>query len=239
MAFIYAVNGESILSAAVLEKAELGKILGEPGKMQTVSSLIGPGGGQCLLFGNLKACNLRYKPEEQFWMESYNGKYYIGHYLDELPTEKELARSKQLAGHQVELGGGAKWLIPVARKFAEGCALPVSLALGTKGEIISKSLPEYAKFSRRAELFYFDTLKQWGEMEGAEQLDIEARLLLAMDAISFNYQVGLEEIRMLKLIQTTNFSEILEAILDLPTIKAVNKQAAEAKKKGKVADTRD
>ncbi len=237
MNFIYAVNNQSVLSAAVLESTELDKVLDEPGKVPTVTSTIGPGGAACLLLGKVPASKLRYVPDDQVWMESYNGKYYIGHYLSEPPTEKELARNRQLSGHRVEIEGCGQWLIPIARKFAEGCALPVSLALGAKGEIITESLPEYVGFSMRAEKFYFDTLREWGDLDGDVQMDVEARLKLAMEAITFNYQIGIEEIRMLELIRSTNLRAILEAIIDIPTIIAVNEQMAEAKKKDETADT--
>ncbi len=231
MNFIYAVDNESVLNAAVLERTGLGRVLAEPSKAPAVTSTIGPGGSACLLLGNVKAGQLRYKPDVQQWMKSYNQEYYIGFYLEDPPKPAELARKKQLAGHAVELGGGYEWLIPVARKFAEGSVLPVSLGIGKNGEIVTDELTEYVGFSGRAEKYYRDTLRQWDRIEGCDEMTTDGRIKLAIEAIMLNYHVGIEETFALKLINTANLHEICEAIIDLPTVIEVNKQMQADKKK--------
>lgn len=238
MNFIYAVNNESVLSAAVLDRCELRNILKDPGKLPAVSSITGPG-GRCVLFGDVPVSSLRYQPEAQQWIESYNKKYYIGLSLESPPVASELARKKQLAGHMVDLGNGEKWLIPVARKFAEGCGLPVSLAIGSKGEIIIDPLPEYAEFSRRAEMYYNDTLRKWDWLDGECEMDGRHIMLLAIEAIMWNYHLSFEEIRLLALITSKNLHPICEATIDRPTVEEVAKQILMDKKKIEAATTQD
>lgn len=236
MNFIYAVNNESVLSAAVLERTGLGGILKNPGEMPAVSSIAGPGGGRCVLFGDMAVKDIRFLPDKQKWLKSYNEKYHVGYYLDSPPSAAELARKKQLAGHKVELGDGKDWLIPVARKFAEGSVLPLALGIGAKGEIIVDELEEYIGFSGRAARYYRETLRQALRIE-VEPMEIDDQIKLAIEAIMLNYHISIQETFILKLINSVNMSEICGAVIDTPSINAVAKQMAEDKKKVDPANT--
>lgn len=231
MNFIYAIKNTSVLSGAVLEKTGLGRVFDEPGKVQTTTSTEGPGGKPCLLCGNVPPRSLRFKPDEQKWTDGNDGQYYVGFYVDDPPKPAGLARKNQLAGHEIELGDGNKWLIPVARKFAEGSVLPVALGIGANGQIITDELEEFAGFSGRAEKYYRDFLKWLGDIEGCNETDTAFRIKLALEALTTNYQLGCEEPFAMKLITSKNLTAILEAIIDVPTIVEVTRQAAEDKKK--------
>lgn len=231
MNFLYAVNNASVLSAEVVKKTGLGDILADISKVSAVTSTIGPGGDRCLLFGNIKAAAMRFKPEEQQWVESFNKEYWVGFYIEDPPATEDLAKETQLSGHEVKLGNDGLWLIPVARKFAEGAIMPLTLGIGSKGEIITKTIAEYIGFSGRAEKYYHETMREVFELNFDKQITTEEKVELAFESIMLNYHVGFEEIFALDLINTLNLREVCEAVIDVPTLNEVTAQMAVDKKK--------
>jgi len=223
--FIYAVPGAT-LSEDVLKRIGLDKIL------DGISPLIqqyneGPEGTGPGYYVSTSGTVRKFKGN---WLKSFSGEYFIGYDPNELPTEKELARKRQLQGHRVKLTDGGEWLIPVARKITGGSALPQRLILGANGEVIEQELAEYAGYANAAEKLWNDGQKFAGIQTGEYELDNPARLRLAYDALSWNYCVGVEEINLLGLIHTENLSLIFEAILDQPVLKAIIKDLTDKKK---------
>ena len=173
---------------------------------------------------------LYFKPEEQMWQQSLNEKYYIGIINNEKPTEETLRRKKQLAGHEVELGDGGKYLITVARIITGGSALPQSLILGKNGEVLTEALPQYAQFSAKVEKLWEDFQIENKWKEGEIKISVKERMIFAAEALTWNYHISLDEINLLKLITTENLGEIMAAIIDVPTLIAVAKQRKAEKK---------
>jgi len=207
----------------------------------------GPGGGDCTLvcIGE-ETKQLYFKPEEQTWQQSLNGKYYVGIINGEKPTEEELRRKKQLAGHEVELAPsafsrkqeeGAKWLVPVARIIGGGSILPQSLILGKNGEVVTEELPQYAEFSAKAGKLWEDFQIENKLAEGELKLTVAERMTFAIEALAWNYHIGTEEVNLLKLITSINLGEIMSAIIDVPTLVAVMKQMETEKKNADPAAT--
>jgi len=112
--FLYAIPNVGTVTAKKLEEVGLAGIFKGVSFSQRHTTK-GPGGGECTLIciGD-DAKSLFFKPDEQKWQQSLNEKYRLGFYEKDKPIEENLQRKKQLAGHEVELGDGAKWLMPIA-----------------------------------------------------------------------------------------------------------------------------
>ena len=171
-------------------------------------------------------------PEQQTWQKSASGKYWVGYGNDAVPGEADLMRKEQFEGHEVKLGNGQKWLIPIARNFKRGSVLPKSLILGKNGELMTEELPEYAEFSAQVEK-YWDWF--FAEITGKENTVISLKEMwqIIVRAMQFNYRITEEGISLLRLVRIDKraasiFHEILGAVIDLP---AVRKLAEESKKK--------
>lgn len=239
MNFLYAVDNVAVLSKEVAAKTGLGDTLRDITKVSAVTSTIGPGGCRCLLFGDVKAAAMRFKPDEQEWMQSFNKNYWVGFYLEDPPTALDLAKKTQLSGHLVTLGNKGQWLIPVARKFAEGAIMPLTLGIGSNGEIITKTLSEYIGFSGRAEKYYLETMREVFDFKIDNMIEDKDKVKLAFEAIMLNYHLSFEEIFALDLINTLNLREVCEAVIDIPTVNEVTKQMNRDEKKKDHVDIQD
>ncbi len=229
MHFLYAIPNCNSVNERKLEEAGLMNIFGDiiPNFSQRYTAQ-GPGGKECTLICiGSDATHLYFKPAEQEWERSLNEKYYTGFYKNNKPTERELQREVQLEGHEVKLGDGEKWLIPIARKFPAGIALPQTLILGKNGEVISGGLlPQYAQLGQRAEKIWEEFRLGISQAEQKEEIEltISEGMKFAIDAIAFNYRVGAEEANLLKLITSQNLQEIMEAVIDVPAVLELMKQ---------------
>ncbi len=66
---------------------------------------------------------------------------------------------------------------------------------------------------------------------GEVQITDDNQWLLAAEAMGLNYRVGADEINCLQLFTTGNLEKIFGAIVDMPTILAIEKSLADAQKK--------
>ena len=224
--FIYAIGGKKPdLEGAGLAAFFDGAIVSQRGCMT------GPGGRPCTLLSiGTESKELYYKPDEQIWNKSLNGKYHIGFYTDRPPQAAELQRPEQIAGHEVTLND-QKWRIPLARIFPEGTMLPQSLLMGPDGKLISKIIPKYAEFSARSEKLWKYVAFLTGLADEQASITEEELWLTAAEALDLNYYVGPDEINAMQLLTTANMRQIFEAVVDMPTILKVMEDIAEAQKK--------
>ena len=237
--FLYAIPNGGMVNAEKLKTAGLAGIFEGVTYSQRQTSQ-GPGGGDCTLIcigDDAKA--LYFKPEQQAWQQSLNGKYQVGLYEKDKPTEEILRREKQLAGHEIEMGDGSKWLVPVARIITGGSSLPQSLILGKNGEVLTEALPQYAQFSAKAEKLWEDFRNEISKKKEKIKMTIPERMAFAIEALAWNYHIGTEEVNLLKLITTQNLHEVLEAIIDIPTLVEVAKQMEDEKKNKGPANIND
>jgi len=115
-----------------------------------------------------------------------------------------------------------------------------SLILGKNGEVFIEELPQYAGFGAKAEKLWADFLNENSEKKKEEpELSVPERMAFAIEALAWNYHIGTEEVNLLKLITTQNLSEIMAAIIDVPTLVKVAKERMEAEKKNKGPVTTD
>lgn len=218
--FLYAIPGGGMVNAKRIEAAGLMGIFSE--RLQDYSQR-GAGDRTLLCLGG-DASRLSYEPKEQAWQKARNGKYEIGIINADRPTEEQLRRKRQLAGHYVELGDGGKWLVPVARIITGGSMLPATLILGSNGEVVTKEMPQYAQFSAKAEKLWEDFQIENKLIEGELKTTIAERMLIAAEALAWNYHLGMDEVNMMGLLTTENLSKVLRAIIDVPTLEEVIKE---------------
>lgn len=146
----------------------------------------GPGGadGMLLAWGSA-ATRIGYRPESQTWQPAAADgawpaeRYWIGIETDQPPAPAELARPYQTPGCWVELGDGAKWLLPRPEE------LPRDLILADDGS------PRFA-VQRRYHAFWIETLR-WRELLATEtQFDGLALARLVLQGLAVNYRITLE-----------------------------------------------
>lgn len=241
--FLYFISGESGVRDGLLAELGLDELC-EHG--QTQRGAAGPDGEGGVIIAPKcvggKAPRCGYWPDEQTWGQATHGRYWIGYETDAPPRPIDLTRKEIIGGHEIELGDGNKWQVPVARRFDGGTMLPQSLILGPDGELVTEALPRYAKFGRLAEKlfeqFQRDAQIQSGEAvvedDLPEPITHDQLWATAVEALNLNYRVTGEEISILRLLRTSNVMLTCEAVLDVPTLQAI--LAAEQKKNAEGAD---
>ena len=175
----------------------------------------------------------------QVWEKASDGDYWIGFNSDDRPAPEDLARGadEQIQGHTVEMLDGQEWLVPCARVFPQGSALPSALVLGPEGEVIREPLEKFAGFSKRMERVWSALEVQMGWREGsddeADALDDTEGFANMAEALSLNYRIGAREISMLRLASNVTMTRVLLAAVDFPTVKRLGEEmrAEEIEKK--------
>lgn len=215
MNFLYFVpntrTGDAIRQAGISD-------LLEPGKVASRTVFKGPDDLSGMMFYSGEAIDCNYKPQEQTWLKSNSGLFFIGYYKSSPPTILELKRTVQISGYPIELRNGESWLVPLARIFPNGTRLPQSLVLGSKGEVIKEILPQYATFSMKCEKFWKDFEISMGLTSGEPQMTEVEAIELAAEALNLNYRINIDGINAIKLFTTQNIGEILAMIVDSPTV---------------------
>lgn len=221
----------------------------------------GPDGkqGMVLASGDTK---VGYYSDKQTWQRIPGNKAdaWVGVYTDDQPKPDDLARSKIVAGHFVELGDGNNWLCPVARGLREEedqlrwfNALPQGTGLDDKGNWTQTGvLIQHAKLWEIA-LAWWDSIQ--GAVEGESAADKNAAQSVTFDfaglndaalaALVTNYRLGKAEVVLLGLFTGECTPLVLGALIDWPTFTDWAKKNAEQIAAGsniddgRAADTED
>jgi hypothetical protein len=217
--FLYLLNGN--LSREALTKAQLSHLPDAATLIQR-SLLDGPAGAGRTLFadGRMPAERLYYRPNEQTWQKSANGQFWLGYWNDMIPTAESLKRKSIIAGHPAELGGRGSFIIPLARKFPAGTALPMTMVLTAEG-LTLKEKPQFVGFSARAEKLWRNILRQmdWLAADANDTLTAQEQFELCVEALGINYHLGADEVSMLGLIDTVSLNDIACLMVDIPGLK--------------------
>ena len=198
----------------------------------------GPGGKAGMIVAPQQeqfGSHIGYFPEEQTWEKSATADHWLGIYKDNPPKPEDLAREEQIAGHELVLGDGQKWLVPVARSFQGLSPLPQRLRLGPEGKLVGEMLPRYIAMSEAAERVWEDWKLAVSQGETGEEprgnMDIEHGWRIAVMALSVNYRIDPDEASLLGLIDTQCLAKVLRAIIDIPTFLAIVRAREESAKK--------
>jgi len=177
------------------------------------------------------SATLGYYPDKQTWQRCQEGAFWLGWYTDHPPGPSDLARERQIDGHWVRLADGQRWLVPVARRFPVGTALPQVLYLSETGELIGDVEPAYVGFGQRAETLWEQFMAyHTGELT-EDEVSIRDFWDFAVEALSLNYRVGQWEVSALRLLSTNLLHEVCGAIIDVPTLLKVAEAQTRAEKK--------
>jgi hypothetical protein len=173
--------------------------------------------------------------------------FFVGRTNGQPIAPDDLAREQQLPGHWLELADGNKWLVPIARGYREvlpatdhrppttdepapelrwSCRLPQRLRLDGSGEWLADCvLDRYAQLWTLAQAAHN---VQWGEPapEDLALLDGPGTIHAAVCALTANYAIGPVEASLLGLLTQELANQIVEALIDVPTILAFQKKTA-------------
>lgn len=157
-----------------------------------------------------------YYPSEQTWTDTEKG-YWIGHGPGNCSSD-HMKRKRQLSGHPVVLRDGNVWEIPVARYYTGGSAFP-SIFVKQDGQISLQTSPEFWDISLKAEKVFSDMLLEKKSLTWNDAFDI------AVDALSINYHISVDEVLELALLDTVVCEQVLGALIDLPSIRDAVKKS--------------
>lgn len=149
------------------------------------------------------------------WSPIHGTEAWIGVLEDALPGPADLARAEAIEGHQVELGDGASWLVPVVRRLRGDPGLPCALVFDghdwNRGDV---------KPAFRA--LWAAACRIWAVFQGArvgEPVTLTEEATTAATAIAVNYRVSPVEVGALGLLDTGSHVELLKAVVDWPSLK--------------------
>jgi hypothetical protein len=243
-ALLYYLPQRPGLDAAALAAAGLGHLVDRdsPAGISQRGCHCGPdkGEGVVLALGRHEA-EVGYYPDRQRWQRlAGTPAAWIGLPPADAPQPgpAELARSTQLAGHEVELLDGRRWLAPAARAYVEQdghlrwlAQLPQRLELDPEGRWRAGDV-----IGRHA--FLWDLAEKWEETKRAAAVGdgktlVEWQELVdgAVAVLGANYHLGRGEVAALGLLSEAAAIAVLDALVDWPTRLAWGK-----KKLGEDAD---
>jgi len=209
-----------------LERFGLAGVSGGMGP-QSISTSKGPSGQGGVLLSFSKETPRPSTARE--WRKAVRGDFWLGFDPEDPPGPEDLARPRQVAGHLVTMRGGGQWMIPVARSFPIGTALPQIIVLDESGKVTTETVPEYVDVSRKAERIWSalsQALADCAERRAAGEEDAQAlwsislqeRFEIAVEALSVNYRVEADEVSLLKIMEDAHQDQILHALIDWPTV---------------------
>lgn len=216
---LYYVAGRSTMNRAQAVELGLGYAAG-PGSCSSVATSSGPDGqaGVVFSFGGTRV----HRADAATWEEHYALEgVWVGFDPASPPAPEDLEREAVIKGHAVTLGDGRQWIVPVARKISGDSGLPCRLRMTRDGWVVGdvSDAQHRALFDRACEIW--DMLR-----DGSVTLEDECDL--AAIALGMNYRVCAAEISTLGLFTTQAEAEVVEAILDLPSVPALKKKLARA-----------
>lgn len=186
----------------------------------------------------VEAARCRWQPDGQEWVPGIVEGLSVGRWHDDPPPEPaDLARTEQLQGHAVELADGHRWLVPLARGWAEEdgelrwyTALPQRLTRRDGQWQRGDVLPRFARLWQIAEQWEARwqaaidaAVAEEDRKDQAEQSRVRCELSLhdaadlAAEVLGANYRLTAAEVSLLGLFADHTPATVLDALIDLPT----------------------
>lgn len=165
----------------------------------------------------------RYDPPSQTWRKAPGG-WWLGWQTDTPPGPDDVIRADAVRiNHPVELADGNEWLVPVARLVSGDTGLPQVLDLTEDGTLQPIPDERYRPILDAAEQLWSRIMDALGQVsdedadeDGGIEIDVQADRRLAVDALTINYHLGVEEIGLLRLLGTESANEVIGALVDAP-----------------------
>lgn len=164
-----------------------------------------------------------YYPAVQTWVETHGGKMWLGWETDRAPTPEDLQRKTTREGHGVKLHDGAEWLVPVFKSLMGGTTLPTIFGCDSVGLIVRDRVePEFRRVWELTTRLHRTVRDFDGKRIAADDM-----IELLCSALAMNYRLSQWECLNLGLIADTNQEAIFAAIVDLPSIAAVEQSISD------------
>lgn len=172
----------------------------------------GASGGEGLLWSMGEPT---YDPSAQTWQQ-IGGDLYIGY--SNLPKASELIRNRIIDGHDVILGDGDVWRIPVARLVNGDTMLPQVLRKSNDGKVVFEIAERYKKLYDFADNFWRIRMEAAVVNAAEIELTFEDIFSSCAEILSINYMVSETEISIMGLITTENIRDFMDAVIDIPSL---------------------
>lgn len=222
--FLYYFPACQKVTAELIEAQGLAYAL-TPGHLQPCQVIKGPDGGAGIVcgHGDLETSRVGHFPQRQSWRQYPGREHWVGIETEPPTTPAQLLRPEALAGHQVTLGDGRQWVVPLARAVSGEadaplfrCALPHQLDLDdsggwTVGAVASRHAGlwqlacDYFDARAAAELQSDNALMEFDELHDA-----------ATQVLQTNYRIDKLEAVLLGLFTGGAAVAVLEALIDMP-----------------------
>lgn len=146
--------------------------------------------------------------DDQTWIKSERGDYWIGSDPAEPPSPEGLLRTEVVNGYAHTLGDGREWLCPTIRRGVVFPAVPCGYSR-MNGKLSRRPLSQYVPI--------FDRAMRWvAGYLGGDGLPPEDQWDAAVECLGINYRVGDEEASILELLNDNTLRLVVEAAIDLP-----------------------
>lgn len=240
-AFIYYLSRQDRhVELPQLQAAGIGYAIEEPGF--TIAPVrTGPDGHGGVVIGDPKRladAKIRYKPADQDWRQAPGSEtVWVGMYrADDRPRPADLLRLRPLSGHEVQLGDGRSWLVPVARGALDQdgeigwyMALPEFTDVDEDGRWKPAGVvPEHEELWQIAMRWWDAVTSQEAKSLGPDRFevtfDFDGINDAALRVLQANYRIGKTEVAMLRLFNTQSVRSIMDALIDWPVLEKLLKK---------------
>lgn len=214
------------LSRSLLAARGLGEVFEDVRELDDLAridmSALGPGNQSGMIISALPVESrepprrIGYYPQDPAieWHSFDNGSLWIAIDTQNPPTPADLARSKQLQGHAVEMADGQQWIVPVLRRWPSGSGLPQDWEFDDAGQFVQRIKARYRQLWDRSawvHALHYDAATE-------NRVDLAEALQFVLDCLALNYRIGRNEQRLCHLVDTTNWETALGATVDLPKV---------------------
>lgn len=235
---IYYLAGKRAVSEEDLRKAGLGYALDGAGGPSHVAAEKGPDGGAGVMF-TLPDARGENPPVQALaasarWTRIPDvAGAWVGFDPKDPPGPGDLCRREKMVGHDVEMGDGRKWTVPVAIRFPEGTCLPRSLSWDGSRWAQGDVVPRYRELFAAAQRIWDNLVNATkpGEEAGEVTVTLSEEAGVCACALAVNYRLGPAEISALGLFDEQSEANAALALVDWPAVLEYarkKKQALEA-----------
>ena len=202
---------------------------------------------------SLASARVGYWPDKQTWRKLPGIEAWAGFETGSPPGPAELVRAATLPGHQLALGDGRSWLVPVAieasgppLRFRK--ALPVTMDVNDAGEWIDGEVLEAYRPLWEIAADWWDARVELAQHVSEGKRDDEFRderftkgwiFDSAVDVLAVHYRLGKLEVAMLGLFSSNAGMEVLDYLVDEPGYRAIREAEATQKKTADGSSTGD
>ncbi len=161
-------------------------------------------------------------PDRQTWIQlpGSEGKVFVGVDNSQIPTPGELQRVNMLPGSPVELGDERTWIVPIARSWSEcderlvwSDEVPRSMTVLPDGRWgPGEVVPRYRELWEIGDLYCSLCLGDPSE-EQKRKINEYGSFSAAAIVLAVNYLVGPAECSLLRILDTHNALQILDALI--------------------------